>query len=105
MLEVCGVLPSGYDWIPASAGMTQEDVSSGRVQDSPLQGRSLTVQRDAAGVWGVPRFPLSSPKTGGSRGLMVRMEPALAGFASLCQRCDWIPAPRFHEDKLRGNGG
>jgi hypothetical protein len=26
-----------------------------------------------------------------------------AGFASLYSPYGWIPAPRFHEDKLRGN--
>jgi hypothetical protein len=32
------------------------------------------VQRDAAGVWGVPRFPLSAPKNGGTRGLKATTE-------------------------------
>ena len=35
--------------------------------------------------------------------MIVTMEPALTGFASLRQSRGWIPAPRFHEDKLRGN--
>jgi len=30
---------------------------------------TMTVQQNVAGVWGVPRSLLSSPKSGGSRGL------------------------------------
>ena len=44
---------------------------------------------------------LESPFTRG--GLTSNMETGLAGFATLCPPSRWIPAPRLHEDKLRGN--
>ena len=45
---------------------------------------------------------------GGLRGVGARgpvtsnTETVPAGFATLHPPCRWIPAPRFHEDKLRG---
>jgi len=35
------------------------------------------MQQDAAGVWGVPRFSLPSPKNGGSRGLKTQPRVSL----------------------------
>jgi hypothetical protein len=37
--------------------------------NAPLQTYGVTVQQDAAGVWGVPRSPYSSPMSGGSKGV------------------------------------
>ena len=83
------VLWVSFSWIPAYAGMTpalrkgvQSQVhAQGLVVDSPqdegcppTSKNSLEslfdkeVQQNAAGVWGVPRSPLSSPKSGGQGG-------------------------------------
>ena len=44
---------------------------------------------------------LESPFNRG--GLTSNMETGPAGFSTLYPPSRWIPAPRFHEDKLRGN--
>ena len=51
--------------------------------------------RDSSRPW--------SPKNGG-KGVdsELSMETVLAGFVSLYPPYNWIPAPRFHEDKLCG---
>ena len=50
-----------YEWIPASAGMTQE---------AQAQGPVLTECRDKSlpGVWGCPPIPLVSPQDWGLGG-------------------------------------
>ena len=62
-----------------------------------------------AGVWGVPQSPSLPPRMG-DWGLKARMETVLKGSERMVAGghgppygyC-WIPAPRLHEDKLRGN--
>jgi hypothetical protein len=46
-------------------------------RNAPLRRFAVMVQRSAAGVWGVPRFLLSSPKSGGPRGLIVSVRRPL----------------------------
>jgi hypothetical protein len=115
MLEVCGVFPSGYDWIPASAGMTdrlftltfvlshQGSGSGGAFRFSLLSLHLWRCRRfPPAGGLGVSPKSLFSlpPRMGDQRGLKASMETvARRAWAR------WIPAPRFHEDKLRGNDG
>ena len=53
---------------------------------------------------------LSSPKSGGPRGLKASLEADLmrtrvVGSGGHSPPYGWIPAPRSHEDKLRGNDG
>ena len=114
-----------YIWIPACAGMTgqvQQDAAGGlgvshfELPGIPLwqsgsedETRIRRVQGLVpAGVWGVPRSLFSSPKNGGSRGLKASPEAMLVkpcgiGGGEHRRSYDWIPAPRLHEDKLRGN--
>ena len=76
----------------------------GHVQCAPAGLSRDGVLLRRTGVWGVPRFLLlpqdrrsASGGVGDQRGLKDRPSSGPAGLLS------WIPAPRLHEDKLRGN--
>jgi hypothetical protein len=61
--------------------------------NAPLQAGAVTMQQNAAGVWGVPRFSyFSPPKNVGSKGLRLNVETPAADFAPLYPPYNWIPA-------------
>jgi hypothetical protein len=71
---------SPRNWIPACAGMTENDAvtrlcrgfsgvsSEGEYKTRPYTGVVMTVQQNAAGVWGVPRFFTLPPRVGDQGG-------------------------------------
>jgi hypothetical protein len=92
----------------------QDEGCPGRVH-APLPTFAAPVQRNAAGVWGVPRISNLPPRSkirlrrnGGQEVDDHRLERGPSGFRGHDRAWpseDWfrIPAPRFHEDGLRGN--
>jgi hypothetical protein len=63
----------GYDWIPASAGMTEEGA------------RDLSLP----GVWGCPPIP-KSPQEWGIKGVESEHVEVPAGFVSLYPSYNWL---------------
>jgi len=59
--------------------------------------------REAAGSLRMSLISNSLESPFNKGGLTSNMETGPAGFATLYPPYRWIPVPRFHEDKLRGN--
>ena len=52
--------------LPIDSGLGGYDTDDcGRIAMRPYKRYAMTVQRDAAGVWGVPRFSFISPQDWG----------------------------------------
>jgi hypothetical protein len=100
--------PAGVWGVPRSFILPPRVGARGLTQ---LNGK--TVQRNAAGSLRVslshslfhpPRSKIRLRRNGGSRGLNMGIEGFPRPRRSVALRgATWIPAPRLHEDKLRGN--